>query len=220
MKKIGLLLILVLSTSSIVGCENKQKVQSLDNPTFIEDNTESNNEIINPIVEDIKDNIEEDKKEDIPASNEDAKEEGRIYYYESFSETNYYLKTQLPKDNEQKLSFIIDSLKRLPNNDLLETVEHQEFTPLPSNLSINSVDFTDDCVKIDFNSNFTNGLGTSGETAVLESLLKTIEYNFGLSKVIITFNNENYSSGHIAMEDGEWFSPNEKNSVELKGFRD
>lgn len=221
LKKIGFLLILALSVSSIVGCESKQELQN-DNPPPIEnisnsDKEDSNSNVDSEKVDDVV--VEEENKPDTPIA-EEEKESGRIYYYEGFSETNYYSNVQMPKDDEQKLSFIVDSLKNLPNNDLLETVEYQEFTSLPKNLSINSVEFKDDLMKIDFSSNFTSGLGTSGEMSVLESLLKTIEYNFGINKVIITFNNENYSSGHIEMEDGEWFTPNSKDSVELKGLRD
>lgn len=222
LKKFGFLLILALSVSSIVGCESKQELQN-DNPPPIEnisnsDKEDSNSNVDSEKVDDVV--VEEEKnKPDTPIA-EEEKESGRIYYYEGFSETNYYSNVQMPKDDEQKLSFIVDSLKNLPNNDLLETVEHQEFTSLPKNLSINSVEFKDDLMKIDFSSNFTSGLGSSGETSVIESLLKTIEYNFGVNKVIITFNNENYSSGHIEMENGEWFTPNSKNSVELKGLRD
>lgn len=223
LKKIGFLLVLALFVSSIVGCESKQEPQNTNNPTIIEDDLGSDKENTNSNIDlekldDIE--VEEDNKPSSPVVNEEEKESGRIYYYEGFSETNYYSNIEMPKDDEQKLSFIVDSLKNLPNNDLLETVEHQEFTSLPKNLSINSVEFKDDLIKIDFSSNFTSGLGSSGETSVLESLLKTIEYNFGVNKVIITFNNENYSSGHIEMEDGEWFTPNSKNSVELKGLRD
>lgn len=223
LKKIGFLLALALSMFNMVGCENKNDLQEVLKPVVLDESLTSNSENTtnNSVSEHKEDEKQEDKEEekDTPVSNENTLTDGRIYYYESFSDTNYYISTKLPKENEQKLSFIIKSLKNLPDNDLLETVEHQEFTPLPMNLSINSVEFNEDLIEIDFNSNFTNELGSSGETSAIESLVKTIGYNFSVNKVIITFNNENYSSGHIVMDDGEWFSVNEKNSIELKSSK-
>lgn len=220
LKKIGFLLALVMTVFSMTGCGKKNEVEGdVKLPVVLNEESDSSNENSNNETEIKQEEEKEVEKPSLEFNENDSFDDGRIYYYEAFSEKNYFVNIKLPKDNEQKLSAIIDSLKSLPNNDLLEDVEHQEFTPLPEALSINSAEFKDDLIKIDFNLNFADGLGTSGETSVIESLVKTIEHNFSVKKVIITFNNKNYESGHIVMEDDEWFAPNNKESIELKNFK-
>lgn len=229
MKKIGLLLALVLTVSTLAGCDKKEHELSNMTSSNSENSTSQNKEdlVVNNQPNLIKDkeegaeDVETNKADDTEVTSPDNTnlKEGRIYYYEGFEAKNYYIKAQLPENNKDKLNLIIESLKKLPDNDFLESVEYQEFTPLPGNVFVKSADFTSDTVKIDFNSNFTETLGTSGETSVIESLVKTIEYNFSINKVIITFNGENYSSGHIAMEDGEWFEANNNESIELKNIK-
>lgn len=225
MKKIGFLVALALTTSLVVGCDSNKEI--------IENSIPTDNNIISDIKEDdntSKDDLNNDKKEDLSkeeapvdkntdanddSSKEESLGEGRIYYYEGFDQVNYYIKTDVPASKDEKLNYIVDSLKNLPNNDFLEYIENQEFTPLPSYVSINSAEFLDNLIKVDFNRNFTENLGSSGETAVLESLVNTIGYNFSVNNVIITFNGENYSSGHISMEDNEPFVVNKEKSIEL-----
>lgn len=239
LKKRSLILLLTLALFSLAGCQNKSELTNKPNSS-INESTEAGNEDNSTITnadiskedsdnkEELKDNdiINEEENENIDennianADNKDVNTNGRIYYFEGFSETNYYLNVNLPEDKEQKVKFIVESLKSLPNNDYLESVESQEFTPLDSSVSVKSVEFSNNLVKIDFDKSFTHGLGSSGETSVIESLVKSVGYNLGVDNVIITFNNENYSSGHIEMEDGEAFSVNNNKSVELKNMKD
>ena len=57
-------------------------------------------------------------------------------------------------------------------------------------------------------------LGSTGELMLLKSLVNSLGYNFGVSKVYITINGESYSSGHILKGEKEAFSVDYDNCVE------
>lgn len=227
MKKKSLyLLIGALVAFNLTACGNQKTDANIDtqqNNNSVE-NVENNNSVQNE--EDNVDEKEEDateeenksentEKEEV-ANNSVSKETGRIYYHEGFSGKNYYLAKELTGDAKSKVSQIVNSLKALPDNDYLENVENQEFTPLNSSVSVNDVVIEKDTIKIDFNKNFTDGLGSSGESSIIESIVNSVGYNLNVNKVIITFNGENYSSGHTYMEDGEYFEVNKSNAIELQ----
>lgn len=222
MKKKSLIaLIIGLSILSMYGCSDKAELQK--NLPIVEDNVQEDTEKpVQPEVE--KPAIEKPKSEEEKVTeekSEDKKEaesviaENRIYYHEGFTGNNYYTVTTLSGDNESKVNEIIKALKVMPENDYLEDVRYQEFTPLPEDVLINSVKVEKDRVLIDFNKNFTDGLGSSSEKCIVDSMVNSIGYNFNVDSVHITFNGENYSSGHVIKEDGEGFDVNLSKEIKL-----
>lgn len=220
MSKKVLILVITLCTVVLYGCSknnNTGVIKQEENNINIEDTTKDESNNLN-IKEEESTEKEEPTKEEETGDVEEKLEtvEGRIYYHESFTGNNYYLNKELPKNDEEKMSEIIKLLKILPDNDYLENIEYQEFTPLRNDVQINFINIEDNLVEIDFNKNITDGLGSSGETSLIESLVKTIGYNYNVKNVLITFNGENYSSGHVVKEDGESFEVNNGESIELK----
>lgn len=198
---------------------NESNISINDDANNKENSVEENNTDINE--EDITTENTEDINDDTN-NNESEKDniveikEGRIYYHERFSGNNYFLAKSLSSDDKTKVIEIVNALKSLPNTDYLEDVENQEFTPIQSDVNVNNVIIKEDVVEIDFNKNFTYGLGSSEENSVVESIVNSIGYNLGVNNVIITFNGENYSSGHTYMEDGEAFKVSNNTPIELK----
>lgn len=60
---------------------------------------------------------------------------------------------------------------------------------------------------IDFKNEFINldEVGAESEDLILKSILKTFAEVYDVKKIRITINGENYESGHIEMEDGDYF---------------
>ena len=60
---------------------------------------------------------------------------------------------------------------------------------------------------IDFKNEFINldEVGAESEDLILKSILKTFAEVYDVKKIRITVNGENYESGHIEMEDGDYF---------------
>ena len=83
---------------------------------------------------------------------------------------------------------------------------------ISANTVINSLTVKPDEGKayIDFTSQFESEMnaGTTKETGVLRSVADTIGHYYGVDKVIITLDGKPYTSGHIAMEPGEYFPTN------------
>lgn len=228
-KKLLCMLITGMLALSMTACGNKKSVNTLneesDNIVSTNESTD-NKENINEeeenineediAVENIIDENTDENKVESEKNNDVENNEGRIYYHEGFSEKNYFLTKSLSSDSKTKVVEIVESLKSLPNTDYLEDVEHQEFTPIKSDINVNNVVIGDDVVEIDFNKNFTIGLGSSEENSIVQSIVNSVGYNLGVNNVIITFNGENYSSGHTYMEDGESFKVSSDTPIQLK----
>ena len=225
-------LLLGVMVITLTGCGNKNKIEAdkennieiSENNTSDKLNTEINsNENIN--TEETEDTSSENSSSENTTIEEpndsnnieenDSKNSGKILYYEGFTGESYYLTKELSPNNKAKVLEIVEHLKELPPTDYLEDVRYQEFTPLPSNVEVNNVEVRDDLVIIDFNRNFVEGLGSAAEKSVMESLVNTVGYNLNKSKVMITFNGENYSSGHIVMDDGEYFEVGNTTGIKL-----
>ena len=58
--------------------------------------------------------------------------------------------------------------------------------------------------------------GSGYESLILQSITNTVGTYYGVNKVYITIENKPYSSGHIEMKKGQFFTVNLTNSVELK----
>ncbi|MGL5152409.1 MAG: GerMN domain-containing protein [Clostridium sp.] len=219
-KKLFTLLATGLCAILLAGCVDISITPKKDAPTSQEENDKKE-----PPKEDTnkdKDNTNKEEPNTVtPPKKDDTTLKGdinvKLIYHESFSENNYYTTVTLKsKDKETLVKDIISKLKTLPDESYFAKLENKEFMPVPSDLNVNSVKIATDVVTVDFNKNFSTGLGSSGENNLLQTIVNSIGVNLGVDKVIITFNGKNYSSGHIEKKNGEGFTVSKKSPRELK----
>ena len=193
-KSISLLLILLISIS-LLGCGNKDtkdsKTSSNIDPFTIETSNKDNN---NSLIEESNDpNV---KTQSV-----------RLYTYNCIDDKMTYHDENIKVTNGALVKAIVNALKTEKVKDTLT---------LSSNVTVNSAKLENDILSVDFGDNFINtmNLGSTSELMLLKSLVNSLGYNFNVSKVYITVNGENYSSGHILKTDKETFSVNYDNCLE------
>jgi len=132
-----------------------------------------------------------------------------------------------PNIDEDKLYFVNRQLS-FNTNDITKTVFEKAFKELPKgnlgrvlspNAKIKSLYLNkDNMVYVDFTKEFVSEMnaGSGYEGMILQSITNTLGTYYGVNKVYITIEGNPYSSGHIIMKKGEFFTVNLKNSVELK----
>jgi len=171
-------------------------------------------------------NTNEENKEVLPIDNTKQFEEAttsegtnktkteksiRIYIYDGLEDKVFFKNESVEVTDGALVTAIINSLKKNRG---------ENFCTLPSDLGVKSakLDTANNKITINFGSKFVNNmnLGSSAESNVLKAIVNSIGYNFGVSNVYITVDGAEYSSGHIAMSDGESFKVNYENITELK----
>lgn len=117
-------------------------------------------------------------------------------------------------ENAQDLSTDSFNLKFYTNDNLSENIlEVMKENGLVSNettinkFEINRDDLQNQIISVDFNSGFIDltKLGSQGESLTLQAITNTLGHIFGVDKIKLTVDGKNYESGHISMEDGEYF---------------
>lgn len=200
MKRKAISLLLLLSMSiSLLGCGNKDtkdnKTSSNIDPFAIETSTkDSEIDNTNSSIEDSND--PNTKTQSV-----------RLYTYNCIDDKMTYHDENLKVTDGALVKAIVNALKIEKDSDTLT---------LPPNVTVNSAKLENDTLSVDFGDNFINtmNLGSTSELMLLKSLVNSLGYNFGVSKVYITINGENYSSGHIYKAEKETFSVNYDNCVE------
>ncbi len=122
-------------------------------------------------------------------------------------------KIYLPDENNEKLLAKPLDLKLFTNDDVNEKIlsAMKENNLVTSAAKINKFELDrsdqDLIINIDFNSNFIDltKLGASSETLTLQAIVNTFGHIYGANKIKLTVDGKNYESGHILMEDGDWF---------------
>lgn len=121
---------------------------------------------------------------------------------------------------EKKLSF--------NTNDITKMVFEKAFKDVPkgnvgkvlsANAKIKSLYLNkDNRVYIDFSKELVTEMnaGSGYESMILQSIVNTFGEYYGVDKVYLTVEGSPYSSGHILMQKGEFFTVNLKNSFEMK----
>ena len=137
------------------------------------------------------------------------------------------VKFYYPNIDEDKLYFVNKKLS-FNTNDITKIILEKAFKDLPkgnlgkvlsSNTKIKSLYLNkDNIVYVDFTKALTSEMnaGSGYESMILQSITNTLGTYYGVNKVYITIEGSPYSSGHILMKKGEFFTVNLKNSVELK----
>ncbi len=132
-----------------------------------------------------------------------------------------------PNVNEDKLYFVNKQLS-FNTNDITKVIFEKTFKESPKeglgevlspNVKIKSLYLNkDNIIYVDFTKELVSEMnaGSGYEGMLLQSITNTFGKYYGVDKVYITVEGNPYSSGHIMMKKGEFFTVNFKNSIELK----
>ena len=124
----------------------------------------------------------------------------KIYYLDEKQEKLITRDINLDLKSDDKDEKILDELKKskvIKNNTEIKNI----------NLENESDQDEKKILCIDFKNEFINldEVGAESEDLILKSILKTFAEVYDGKKIRITINGENYESGHIEMEDGDYF---------------
>ena len=124
----------------------------------------------------------------------------KIYYLDEKQEKLITRDIKLDLKSDDKDEKILDELKKskvIKNNTEIKNI----------NLENESDQDEKKILCIDFKNEFINldEVGAESEDLILKSILKTFAEVYDVKKIRITINGENYESGHIEMEDGDYF---------------
>ena len=124
----------------------------------------------------------------------------KIYYPDEKQEKLITRDIDLDLKSDDKGEKILDELKKskvIKNNTEIKNI----------NLENESDQDEKKILCIDFKNEFINldEVGAESEDLILKSILKTFAEVYDVKKIRITINGENYESGHIEMEDGDYF---------------
>ena len=124
----------------------------------------------------------------------------KIYYPDEKQEKLITRDIDLDLKSDDKDEKILDELKK--SKVIKSDTEIKNI-----NLENESAQDENKILCIDFKNEFINldEVGAESEDLILKSILKTFAEVYDVKKIRITINGENYESGHIEMEDGDYF---------------
>ena len=124
----------------------------------------------------------------------------KIYYPDEKQEKLITRDIDLDLKSDDKGEKILDELKK--SKVIKSDTEIKNI-----NLENESAQDENKILCIDFKNEFINldEVGAESEDLILKSILKTFAEVYDVKKIRITVNGENYESGHIEMEDGDYF---------------
>lgn len=192
MKKYLSLFLSVLLAFTLVGCGDPPN-------TTVKSNSSNNNANDKPVSE----NKEETTtfEETITSSGINStttNKNVRLYYYNGATDKIVYKDTTVEVKDGALVTAIIEGLKVNYGDD---------YCALNSNISVKNakLDKENDLLTVNFGNTFINNmnLGSGAESAVLQSIVNSLGYNFDVSNIYITVDDNPYSSGHILLEKDE-----------------
>lgn len=201
-KKILILICSILSTIILVGCGTKDDTSnSTNNSTINKSESTTKNDVLETF---------EENKTSTGATEVKTEKSVRLFYYDGVKDKISYEDTSVEVTDGALVSAIIDSLK---NN------KGDEYCSLDSDILVKSakLEKDKDLLTVNFGNKFVNNmnLGSGAEAGVLQAIVNSLGYNFNVSKVYILVDGNEYSSGHILLEDGEVFTVNYENTSEI-----
>lgn len=104
-----------------------------------------------------------------------------------------------------------DDTKQVLQETIIDEATKASYLPLASiNTKINKIDLYQDSIHVDFSPELITDMnvGAGYEGLILQAITNTLGEYYGVQKVLITVNGEPYKSGHIEMQEGEYFSVN------------
>ena len=169
-------------------------------------NTISKSESTTPTI-----NSNVSKNESSSSSKKEVDQEIRLYVYDAISGESMYTMKNITIVDGALVSAIINALKDDSSNN---------FTALNPEIQVKSakLEKDKDLLTVDFGEKFLNNMDLGGgvEMGMLQSVVNSLGYNFGVSNVCITVNGEGYSSGHVSHKADEPFKVDYSNSIPLK----
>lgn len=136
----------------------------------------------------------------------------KFYYPDVNKDIIYYVDKKLYFNTNDITKMSIErALKELPNQEVGKL--------LGTNAKIKSMYLSkNNIVYIDFSKEFVKEMnaGAGYEAMILKCITNTIGGYYGVNKVYITVENQPYSSGHIVMGKGEYFTVDTGATVEIK----
>ena len=169
-------------------------------------NTISKSESTTPTI-----NSNVSKNESSSSSKKEVDQEIRLYVYDAISGESMYTMKNITMVDGALVSAIINALKDDSSNN---------FTALNPEIQVKSakLEKDKDLLTVDFGEKFLNNMDLGGgvEMGMLQSVVNSLGYNFGVSNVCITVNGEGYSSGHVSHKADEPFKVDYSNSIPLK----
>lgn len=134
----------------------------------------------------------------------------RLFFYDVDSGQTKYTDKTISVNNGALVSAIVNALKKSTDN---------QYGILDSNIDVRSakLDKDKDLLTVNFGENFVNNmnLGAGTEASVLQAVVNSLGYNYGVNNVCITVNGKPYSSGHIVKDSNEAFKVNYENAVPM-----
>lgn len=169
-------------------------------------NTISKSESTTPTI-----NSNVSENESSSSSKKEVDQEIRLYVYDAISGESMYTMKNITIVDGALVSAIINALKDDSSNN---------FTALNPEIQVKSakLEKDKDLLTVDFGEKFLNNMDLGGgvEMGMLQSVVNSLGYNFGVSNVCITVNGEGYSSGHVSHKADEPFKVDYSNSIPLK----
>lgn len=124
----------------------------------------------------------------------------KIYYPDEKQEKLITRDINLDLKSDDKDEKILDELKKskvIKNDTEIKNINLENESAQDEN-KILCIDFKNEFINLD-------EVGAESEDLILKSILKTFAEVYDVKKIRITVNGENYESGHIEMEDGDYF---------------
>lgn len=205
---ISILMLSIVGTMSLVGCS-----EDSNNKDTTINQSQNNSE---DLSKDTLSNVEDEKEEDKTDENKELATL-RLYYYDANNDVNYYIDSPVDVKDKAIVKSLISALKEIPTGTSIDNVK-DNIMSLPKNIEVKSAKVNNDLdtLTVDFNSNISEGLGSTAEKSLIYTMVNTLGYNLKVSNVEITINGEPYSSGHIEQEKGEAFPVSITNTIFLE----
>lgn len=204
MKKTLFLFIATLSIIFLVGCGN-----TVSKSTNVKTNSNSTvNDKSTTKVTKFEEKSDESGTNNVVTKTEKSV---RLFYYNGVDDKIYYQDTTVNVTDGALVTAIINALK---------TNHGDQYCALDSSIAVKSakLDTNKSLLTVNFGTTFVNTMNLGGgvETSVLQAVVNSLGYNFGVSNIYITVNGVPYSSGHIILKDGDSFKVDYSNIVKLK----
>lgn len=201
-KRILSIILICFSIFLFIGCsENKAD----------KNNEKDNIEASSPETNNKNEENKEDNKENVEGSTTDktVSKSLRLYFYNAVDDKNIYLSKDVSVTNGEIVTAIVNELKN-PSDSYVG------INP-KARVSSAKIDKEASLLTVDFNDSIINGtLGGGVESSFIQSVVNTLGYNLGVSKVRITINGKGYSSGHINLGSNDYFNVSSDGWTEVK----
>lgn len=131
-------------------------------------------------------------------------------FYQDINNNIYYKDKEVLVEDKAVVKAVTEELKKDYNGEIQSKA--------PDNLQVRNAKVEDGILTVDFGEGaFSNiNLGSSFELGMINCIVNSYGYNLGVDKVILKVNGQNYASGHIILDEGDYFSVNYDGTQKLE----